>query len=493
MTISYERDGRVAVITIDRPDRRNAVDGATAALLHEAFVDFEADTEADVAILTGAGGHFSSGADLKSFDLLDSAQGPLGFTRMRVSKPTLAAIEGYCVAGGLEMALWCDLRVAATGAVFGCFERRFGVPLMDGGTQRLPRIVGLGVAMEMILTGRSVEADEAHAIGLVNAVVADGQALATALEWAGRICQFPQLTVRTDRMALLDGLGLSLTDGLARERDYGLRVMDQAHKGAARFAAGSGRGGRLVGWLSPVPDTGLEDIDREMTAPPPAGKEPTPAPAEAWEKVEVRSGIDLEAVELVWGLPPAASAPGILVIPETGAIDDHVRLLVERLSNAGFLTLGCEIPDPRTHAPSQVGLAIDAAVGRLLHHPVARSGEVGLLGYGPAGGVAMWYASIDDRVAAVVSYAGKMPNSDYNPRFEESRASFLGHYGGADVSVSPQYAYDLEMTLRDRSIDATFNIYRDAGEGELRLDETDEPSDANRAFRRTVSFLTRTL
>lgn len=493
LTVSYDRLGRVAVITIDRPERRNAVDSTTADLLHDAFVDFETDSEVDVAILTGAGGHFSSGADLKTFDLVDTAEGPLGFTRMKVSKPTLAAIEGYCVAGGLEMAMWCDLRIAGAGAVFGFFERRFGVPLIDGGTQRLPRLVGAGMAMELILTGRRVEADEAHAIGLVNAVTADGDALGVALEWAGRISQFPQLTVRTDRMALLDGLGLSLVDGLARERDYGLRVMDQARKGAARFAAGSGRGGRMVGWLAPVPDTEFEEIEEAPADQEPTPTAPQPEPSEAWANVAVRPGIDLEAVELVWGLPPAASAPGVLVIPERGVIDDDVRLFVERLSNSGFLTLAAEIPDPRTHAPSQVGLAVDAAIARLLKHPVARSDEVGLIGYGIGGGVAMWYATVDDRVAGVVSYSGSMPNSDYNPRYEESRAAYLGHYAGADATVSPQYAYELEMALRDKSIDATFNIYPRAGEDELRLVEGDVPPDADRAFRRTVSFLTRTL
>ncbi|MFW2340269.1 MAG: enoyl-CoA hydratase-related protein, partial [Acidimicrobiia bacterium] len=177
MSVHYEVRGSTALITIDRPERRNAINLETADLLQRAWQRFDTDEQAVVGVLTGAGGVFSAGADLKDFDLIDRPDGFLGFTRMIVSKPTIAAVEGYCVAGGLEMALWCDLRVAAEGAVFGCFERRFGVPLVDGGTQRLPRIVGLSRALDMILTGRSVDAGEAIDIGLADRLSPAGSAL----------------------------------------------------------------------------------------------------------------------------------------------------------------------------------------------------------------------------------------------------------------------------------------------------------------------------
>ncbi|MFQ5948117.1 MAG: crotonase/enoyl-CoA hydratase family protein [Acidimicrobiia bacterium] len=246
MPVHYERTGGVAVVTIDRPERRNAVDRDTAGSLHEAWRRFAADDGALVGILTGAGGHFSAGFDLKAFDLVDRPEGYLGFTRLTVDKPTIAAVGGYCVAGGLEMALWCDLRVAGEDAVFGCFERRFGVPLVDGGTQRLPRLVGLSRALDMILTGRPVGAAEAFRIGLADRVVAAGHELAAAQELAGVIGSFPQATVRSDRAAVLAGLGRPLEEGLVIERDAGAAVLDVAAEGAARFAKGAGRGGEGV-------------------------------------------------------------------------------------------------------------------------------------------------------------------------------------------------------------------------------------------------------
>ena len=241
--VRYERDESVAVVTVDRPERRNAIDNETAAGLRDAFERFERDERALVAVLTGSEGTFSAGADLKAMNLEDRPEGWLGFTRMRVSKPTIAAVEGYCVAGGLEMALWCDLRVASESATFGCFERRFGVPLVDGGTQRLPRIIGLGRALEMILTGRAVDAEEAHAWGLVNRVVPGGEALDEAVELAELIAQFPQRTVRTDRAAVYDGLGSTLEQGLASEGWHGSRAMRTGREGAELFAEGDGRGG----------------------------------------------------------------------------------------------------------------------------------------------------------------------------------------------------------------------------------------------------------
>ena len=243
MPVHYENIGNTAVITIARPEVRNAIDRATAEELRAAWERFDGDDGALVGILTGAGGTFCSGADLKKMDLWDDEGGFLGFTRLKVSKPTIASVAGHCVAGGLELALWCDLRVAGEDAVFGCFERRWGVPLVDGGTQRLPRIVGLSRALDMILTGRAVDAAEAHRIGLVDRLVAPDEELATALDLAEGIARHPQVTVRTDRAAVYEGLGRTIEDGLRIERRHGRRAMETAMEGAARFASGEGRGG----------------------------------------------------------------------------------------------------------------------------------------------------------------------------------------------------------------------------------------------------------
>src|SRR3981081_3795592 len=208
--VRYERLGRAAVITIDRQHRRNAVDGPTAAALHDAYLRFEADEEARVLVLTGAGEvSFCAGADLKATDTfverLESEEGPMGFTRLTPSKPTIAAISGFCLAGGLELALWCDLRIAAEGSTLGYPERRWGVPLIDGGTQRLPRIVGLGRALDLILTGRMVGADEALAMGMLTEVVPAGAHLDRALALAEGIAGFPQRTMLADRRAAIEG------------------------------------------------------------------------------------------------------------------------------------------------------------------------------------------------------------------------------------------------------------------------------------------------
>ncbi|HMI80670.1 MAG TPA: crotonase/enoyl-CoA hydratase family protein [Solirubrobacterales bacterium] len=247
--VRYERRGAAAVLTIDRPERRNAVDAATATALREGLERFEADEGARVLILTGAGGEaFCAGADLKAIDLdVDHPAGPMGFTRLTPSKPAIAAIDGWCLAGGLELALWCDLRLATPSSTFGCFERRWGVPLIDGGTQRLPRVVGMGLALELILTGRPVEAEEAQRIGLVNEVVAPGAHLDRAIELAERLAAFPQETMLADRRAAIEGAGLPLPEGLELEHRLGREVLEAAVRGAARFAAGEGRhGGGLV-------------------------------------------------------------------------------------------------------------------------------------------------------------------------------------------------------------------------------------------------------
>ena len=243
--LRYERIGAAAVLTIDRPGRRNAVDGATAELFRRGLRDFESDEEARVLVLTGAGGEaFCAGADLKALDLdVDHPEGPMGPTRLTPSKPAIAAVDGWCLAGGVELALWCDLRIATPGSTFGLFERRWGVPLVDGGTQRLPRVVGMGRALELILTGRPVDAEEAHRIGLVNEVAAPGEHLGRALELAERIAAFPQETMLADRRAAIEGFGLPLADGLALEHRLGREVLEVAVRGAARFAAGEGRHG----------------------------------------------------------------------------------------------------------------------------------------------------------------------------------------------------------------------------------------------------------
>jgi enoyl-CoA hydratase len=250
--VTYERVGAAAVLTIDRPDRRNAVDGPTADALADSYAQFEADAEARVLILTGAGGiAFCAGDDLKAIDTLGPRLlkdgGPLGFTRRIATKPTIAAISGWCLAGGLELALWCDLRIAAEGSVLGFPERRWGVPLIDGGTQRLPRIVGLGRALDMILTGRLVAADEALGMGLVTEIVPAGGHLERALELAQNLAAFPQETMLADRLAAIEGIGMSFEEGLEREAESGLALHEIAQKGAARFAGGEGRGGAGAG------------------------------------------------------------------------------------------------------------------------------------------------------------------------------------------------------------------------------------------------------
>jgi len=245
--VRYERRGAAAVLTIDRPDRRNAVDAATAAALRRGLERFEADAEARALVLTGAGGVFCAGADLKAVDLdVDHPAGPMGFTRLTPSKPTIAAVEGWCVAGGLELALWCDLRIATSDATFGCFERRWGVPLIDGGTQRLPRLIGMGRALDLILTGRAVEAEEARRIGLVTEVVEPGRHLERSLELAERLAGFPQETMLSDRRAAVAGSGLPLAEGLELEHRLGREVLEVAARGAARFASGEGRHGAGV-------------------------------------------------------------------------------------------------------------------------------------------------------------------------------------------------------------------------------------------------------
>jgi len=250
--VIYERRGAAAVVTINREHRRNAIDGPTAELLTEAYRSFVADDEARVLVLTGAGElAFCAGADLKAIESfgprLELPDGPLGFSRLISPKPTIAAISGWCLAGGLELALWCDLRVVTDDAKLGFTERRFGVPLVDGGTQRLPRIIGLGRALDMILSGRIVESEEAAQIGLVTEVVPAGRHLQRSLEIAEALARFPQQTMLADRSAALEGIGLTFEEGMRLEARSSLPTRETAWEGASRFAAGEGRGGAGAG------------------------------------------------------------------------------------------------------------------------------------------------------------------------------------------------------------------------------------------------------
>lgn len=253
-SVRVESSGHVTTVILDRPQVRNAVDGATAQALADAFRAFDADAAARVAVLWGANGTFCAGADLKAMALQrgtnvvrhsgDAAMGP---TWMLLQKPVIAAVSGYAVAGGLELALWCDLRVAERSAVFGAFERRWGVPLVDGGTVRLPRIVGLGRALDMMLTGRAVAAEEALSIGLCDRVVEAGQARAEAEKLAAEIATFPQTCMRNDRMSAYEQVGMSLEAALKNEADRGLATIRSGEhvEGAKRFASGSGRHGKF--------------------------------------------------------------------------------------------------------------------------------------------------------------------------------------------------------------------------------------------------------
>ena len=254
-TVLTETDGRVRIVTINRPDARNAVDRPTADALADAFRAVEDDDAIDVAVLTGAGGTFCAGADLKAIatdrgnrvsrDM--TVDGPMGPSRMLLAKPVIAAVEGFAVAGGLELAVWCDLRVAADDATFGVYCRRWGVPLIDGGTIRLPRLIGHSHALDLILTGRGVSGDEARAMGLANRLTEPGDALAGAVDLARQISAFPQICMRSDRRSSYEQWGLPLDAALANETELGSAVIasGETRDGAARFADGAGRHGRL--------------------------------------------------------------------------------------------------------------------------------------------------------------------------------------------------------------------------------------------------------
>jgi enoyl-CoA hydratase len=254
MTVDVRRDGPVTVVTIDRPEVRNAVDGPTAAALLAAFEEFDADATQHAAVLTGGGGTFCAGADLAALQagvamvLAEDGPGPMGPSRLVVSKPTVAAVEGYAVAGGLELALWCDLRVAARDAVFGVYCRRWGVPLIDGGTVRLPRLIGQSRALDMVLTGRGVSGDEALSFGLANRLVEPGAALDAAIGLAHELAALPQTCLRSDRASVYASYDTPLDVALRAEHRYGLATIASGETlaGAARFTAGAGRHGEAA-------------------------------------------------------------------------------------------------------------------------------------------------------------------------------------------------------------------------------------------------------
>ena len=256
MTVREDRDGPVLVVTIDRPEARNAVDRPTAEALADAFRRFDADSDRSVAVLTGANGTFCAGADLKAVatsrgnrvDADVGVDGPMGPTRMLLSKPVIAAVEGYAVAGGIELAAWCDLRVAAEDAVFGVFCRRWGVPLIDGGTIRLSRLLGHSHALDLILTGRGVSGEEAQRMGLANRLVPPGQALTAAVELAHHLAAFPQQCLRGDRRSSYEQWSMDLPTALANETAIGLDTIRSGETvaGASRFAAGEGRHGSFT-------------------------------------------------------------------------------------------------------------------------------------------------------------------------------------------------------------------------------------------------------
>ncbi len=250
VNVRIERNGAVTTVILHRPEARNAVDGPTAAALADAFREFDADPDAAVAVLWGDGGTFCAGADLKglgterSNQVTEDGDGPMGPTRMRLSKPVIAAVSGYAVAGGLELALWCDLRVAEQDSTFGVFCRRWGVPLIDGGTLRLPRIIGTGRAMDLVLTGRPVDAAEALQIGLVNRVVPTGEARSAAEQLAAELAALPQACLRSDRLSLLEQDGMDEEAALRNELRHGMTALaNGALDGAQRFASGAGRHG----------------------------------------------------------------------------------------------------------------------------------------------------------------------------------------------------------------------------------------------------------
>jgi len=349
-TVDVSRRGSVIIVTIFRPERRNAVDSATASALLAAFTAFENDETASVAVLTGAGGTFCAGADLKALaqgdrrPVTEDGPGPMGPTRLELSKPVVAAIEGHAVAGGLELALWCDLRVAASDAVLGVYCRRFGVPLVDGGTVRLPRLVGQSRALDLVLTGRGVEGPEALAMGLVNRLVPPGRALEAAVELAQSMAAFPQTCLRNDRRSLLWQWALPEPDAMVLEARFGRATIasGETEQGALRFAAGAGRHGATVAATegASAPSEAVPAPPAPPPPAPPAPSAPAPAPVVAPPPSTVPDAappVDQTPGAAPTRIPPAAPPP---------TPDDHARdTAVPR--SAPVLTPMEAAPDPK--------------------------------------------------------------------------------------------------------------------------------------------------
>lgn len=466
MSVDYERQGRVAVITIDRAEVRNAIDRATAAALGDAWRTFEGDDKVDVGVLHGAGGHFSAGADLKAFDLVDDRAGNLGFTRMQVSKPTIASVEGYCVGGGLEMALWCDLRVASATATFGCLERRFGVPLVDGGTVRLSQVVGLGVALEMILTGREVTADEAYVVGLVNMVVTEGAALERAVELAEMIGAHPQETVRSDRASVLGALGLSTPEALELERRLGSAVMGVAASGADRFAAGAGRSGTAVPMSAAAP----------VAAPRPAGDDR----AEVDEAPGPHRDQDLSVPRAGHGRP--------IIVVATEQEEPWRAAVEDALHELGYVTYSVR---PAGDLEADLG-TLGAAVTTLLESPAVLGDSVGVVALGAGAASALHFSTMDGRIRAVVEFSGRSP--EIPPSFRLASAAYLGHHGSADTTDGAISPFEMETALRDLGVDATFHSYRGASaDFFVPTSPAHNPAFSDVAWQRTKLFLSRAI
>jgi dienelactone hydrolase len=383
------------------------------------------------------------------------------------------------------------MRVVGISAVFGCFERRFGVPLVDGGTQRLPRVVGRGIAMEMILTGRAVGAEEAFDIGLVNLVVEDGRALEAALKLSRTMLGFPQATLRSDRRAVIEGSDLPIEQGLAVERRYGNRVLDEARAGAALFAQGAGRSG------APVHHP---DGPRQPTAWTTSG---TPVIADGAVEIDV-DGIRVPAHV---ALPKAGAGPGILLIHDRWGFDPFIRTVADRLGREGYVSVAVGLTEPvapGNHEEADKRVAdLDAKrvtrvvteAARMVGALPAVGGRLGVLGFGMGGGLGMWLATAESSVRACVAYTPTSPWAGLQPDFATTRAAFIGHYGAFDDRASPHTAYQLEIRLRELGVDATFETYRRAGSEFYRSTDPGrhDPLATEQAWARTVTFFNRAL
>ncbi len=451
MTVETRTVDRIAVVSIDVGDGRNEIDAETASELDRVWRRFETDPDLDVAVVTGTREAFSVGRPTATDDETGTAEPVFGFTHSGLSKPVIAAIEGPCLSAGLEMALWCDLRVCGLSSVFGFQPQRSRRPLMDGGTQRLPRLVGEGMALEMLLTGRPMDAEEAHAVGLVNLVVADGSARQAAIEIAERIARFPQGTVRANRQSVLEGADLSLSEGLQLER----RLATNAIETRAREIR---RASRESGWVS--------------------------APFR-------------------FELPRSGSGPAVIVLPDRWGMDDYAIAATESLLDAGYVVVPVALydrpgsEDEASAAPAKlrsrdVSARLTQAVEATRKHP-AVDGSVALVGFGIGGGLALWLAGESPSITGCVTFGAVNAWPDLEPDLASAKAAFLGHNGELDEQASPHTAYRLEMAMRELGLDATFETYRAMGWEFYRNGDPEAVHALDQAWGRTMTFLQRTL